>query len=91
MKAKKAFLKVVQQKSELADEILSGLEKQLPQFATREMQYIPHPTTWITQERWKDTINTKTTGESYERTRTQPVNHADALWQMLDLGKLNRH
>ena len=38
--------------------ILSGLEKykQTPQWLKDGGQFIPHPTTWLNQERWKDEI-----------------------------------
>lgn len=34
--------------------ILEGLGRQVPVLALREPQYIPHPTTWLNQERWLD-------------------------------------
>jgi hypothetical protein len=38
------------------EEILAGLKKQLPEWRTKDPQFIPHPSTWLNQERWKDEI-----------------------------------
>ena len=34
--------------------IIHGLTEQLPVFATKEREFIPHPATWLRQERWSD-------------------------------------
>ena len=36
------------------EEIMAGLRRQLSYYATREQQFIPHPATWLFQERWDD-------------------------------------
>lgn len=35
-------------------EIIAGLKAQLPQLSARESEFIPYPSTWLNQERWKD-------------------------------------
>lgn len=35
-------------------EIMEGLRRQLPGFARKEKQFIPHPSTWLNQARWED-------------------------------------
>lgn len=50
--ARKAFEKALRLTS--FDEIMSGLIRQLSYYASREPQFIPHPTTWLNQERWSD-------------------------------------
>jgi hypothetical protein len=37
-----------------ADEIMAGLQRHIPLYATKEMNYIPQPTTWLNQRRWED-------------------------------------
>ncbi|MCD1645189.1 hypothetical protein [Aurantimonas coralicida] len=34
--------------------ILDGLRRQLPGFARKEKQFIPHPATWLNSGRWED-------------------------------------
>ena len=36
------------------DGIMTGLHRQLSYYASKEQQFIPHPTTWLNQERWSD-------------------------------------
>ena len=50
--ARKAF-----QKASLKawqNEIMFGLSQQMASLTAREAQYIPHPATWLNQERWND-------------------------------------
>jgi hypothetical protein len=35
-------------------EIITGLERQLPELMSREPQFRPHPATWLNQGRWED-------------------------------------
>ena len=35
-------------------EIIAGLRAQLPQMLARDREFIPYPSTWLNQERWKD-------------------------------------
>lgn len=35
-------------------EIIEGLRRQLPGFARKDKQFIPHPSTWLNQARWED-------------------------------------
>jgi hypothetical protein len=39
-----------------AEEIIEGLKAQLPELRSRELTYIPHASTWLNQERWKDRV-----------------------------------
>jgi DNA-binding transcriptional MocR family regulator len=50
--ARKAYEKAL--KVGTHDDIMFGLSQQMPSLASREQQYIPHPSTWLTQERWND-------------------------------------
>lgn len=50
--ARKSFEKAL--KLESFDGIMAGLHRQLPYYASKEQQFIPHPTTWLNQERWAD-------------------------------------
>jgi hypothetical protein len=50
--ARKAYVKAM--KAATHDDIMFGLSQQMPSLASREQQYIPHPSTWLTQERWND-------------------------------------
>ncbi|MFW9929143.1 MAG: helix-turn-helix domain-containing protein [Candidatus Thorarchaeota archaeon] len=43
----------------IADEIIEGLKKQLPfllKQKKKDIHFIPHPSTWLNQERWKDEV-----------------------------------
>jgi hypothetical protein len=37
--------------------IIAGLRRQLPHFATRDEQFIPHAATWLNQGRFEDEIS----------------------------------
>jgi hypothetical protein len=50
--ARKSFEKAL--KLESFDGIMTGLHRQLSYYASKEQQFIPHPTTWLNQERWSD-------------------------------------
>lgn len=50
--ARKAFEKALKLAS--FEEIETGLRRQLSYYQSREQQFIPHPTTWLNQERWAD-------------------------------------
>lgn len=50
--ARKSFEKAM--KLATFEEIMAGLQRQLAYYASREQQFIPHPTTWLNQERWAD-------------------------------------
>lgn len=55
--AKKSFIKKCTSE-EIFKEIMDGLITQKKYvWAEREERYIPHPTTWLNQERWKDRVN----------------------------------
>ena len=53
--AKKSFLKIAPSK-ELFEKMMSALEaaKRCEQWSRDHGQYIPHPATWLNQERWDD-------------------------------------
>jgi len=38
-------------------QILAGLRRQIPHFATKDEQFIPHPSTWLNQGRFEDEIS----------------------------------
>lgn len=50
--AQKAYTKAL--KSSSHEDIMSGLARALPTWATTEIKYIPHPQTWLNQGRWMD-------------------------------------
>lgn len=50
--ARKAYAKAV--KKARHDEIMFGLSRHLPALQAKEQQFIPHPATWLNQERWSD-------------------------------------
>jgi hypothetical protein len=52
--ARKKFAKALKVAS--LEEIMEGLSRQLPYFASRENEFIPHPSTWLNQERWADEV-----------------------------------
>lgn len=62
--ARKAFEKAM--KLATFDEVMNGLRRQISYYATREHQFIPHPSTWLNQERWCDEPQPV---QSYNRTR----------------------
>ncbi len=41
---------------ELIEQIIAGLKAQLPRMCKKEKQFIPHPATWLNQERWQDEL-----------------------------------
>ena len=54
--AKKTFFKKCTNK-DTYNAIMDGLHKAISyQWQNREQQYIPHPTTWLSQNRWEDDI-----------------------------------
>lgn len=40
------------------EEIMAGLERHLPMWSKTDPQYIPHPYTWLYNERWNDEVKT---------------------------------
>lgn len=50
--ARKAYAKAV--KKARHEEIMFGLSRHLPALQAKEQQFIPHPATWLNQERWSD-------------------------------------
>ena len=53
--AKRAFEKI-NPDEQLLETMLKAIEQQKKTAQWQEMQYIPHPATWLNQERWKDTV-----------------------------------
>lgn len=49
------------------DDVIEGLTTQLPIFASKEIDYIPYPATWLNGERWRDKIKTKDQGRRMMR------------------------
>jgi len=58
-KAEKIFLKLKPDET-LLNQILQALEIQKQSKQWQDKQFIPHPTTWLTQERWNDVIQSET-------------------------------
>lgn len=50
--ARKSFEKAL--KLATFEEIMAGLRGQLSYYSAKEQQFIPHPSTWLNQERWAD-------------------------------------
>jgi hypothetical protein len=50
--ARKSYAKAL--KVGTHDDIMFGLSQQITSLTAREAQYIPHPATWLNQERWND-------------------------------------
>lgn len=54
---KAAALKAAKGKAKTEAEratILAGLQRQLPELRSREVRYIPHPSSWLNGQRWLD-------------------------------------
>lgn len=43
----------------VADQVIAGLKTQLPEFARREADKVPHPATWLNARRWEDEAPTE--------------------------------
>ena len=56
--ALKSFIKALEQVT--AEQILTAAEEYANRPNLPEMQYIPHPTTWLNQGRWADDLSTET-------------------------------
>lgn len=56
--AEKAFDRAA--KRSTTGEILQGLTDQLPIFEAKEKKFVPHPSTWLNQDRWKDEVQADT-------------------------------
>lgn len=52
--ARKAFAKAITLAS--FEDIMAGLERQVPILLGKDPQYIAHPATWLNQERWEDEL-----------------------------------
>jgi len=52
--AERAWAKAV--KKVEAEKIVAGLEHQLSALKAKDKEYIPHPATWLNQERWDDEV-----------------------------------
>lgn len=50
--ARKAYAKAIRIASH--DDIMFGLSQQIPAMQSKEKQFVPHPGTWLNQERWSD-------------------------------------
>jgi hypothetical protein len=55
-KCESKFLSLIQRNEKIENEILEGLKKYLPHFEIKPKEFIPHPITWLNQERWRDEI-----------------------------------
>ena len=61
--AEKAFVKAC--KKEDPEIIIAGLKNQLDMFNKKEKQFIPHASSWLNAERWKDEIEKPRAVNSY--------------------------
>lgn len=59
---------IVNKPDELFVSIMAGLEraKKMPQWVKDGGQYVPHPTTWLNQERWMDEGKTTTGAKTHK-------------------------
>lgn len=66
------------------ENIIAGLEAQLPMLQAKEREYIPHPSTWLNEGRWMDEIEQAPLGERpYDRwTAAEKQAEADAVKRM---------
>ena len=55
--ALKAWKKIKNMNQDLLDEIIAGIEKYKKSSVWSSLQFIPHPATFLNQERWKDEID----------------------------------
>jgi DNA replication protein DnaC len=55
--ARKAWLRLVKD-TKLADYVVLALRKQInaQEWLSKDVQFIPHATTWINQQRWEDEV-----------------------------------
>lgn len=65
-----------------AAHIIAGLRRQLSYYSTREHQFIPHPSTWLGQERWDD--DPQPTHPSHPKPKSDFDQHQDAVQRELD-------
>ena len=55
--ARKAYLKVMELRLATHDVVISAVLRYIPLWATKKPRFIPHPATWLNQERWEDDID----------------------------------
>ena len=82
-KARRAYLAARKRAS--LDEIAAGLRAQLPDMRVREPGFIPHPTTWLNQDRWADdpaAAATRTGPRNFDLERMQARNAGDPTTQL---------
>lgn len=65
------------------DEIINGLRRQLPHLTARDVQFIPHPSTWLNQGRWEDEIPEQAAAKPEPR-KSAYREHQDACARELD-------
>lgn len=63
--AQKAWRKI-SPNAELCETIMAGLRAQLPAMRAKDEQYIPHPSTWLNNERWNDPVSAKPSPVAHE-------------------------
>ena len=80
--ARKAFDKAL--KLAPADEIIRGLAYQLPYYASKESQFIPHPSTWLNGERWADEPQMPEQKTAGRRTAADAARDFNARFDHLD-------
>ena len=89
--ARKAYLKAV--KIDSHDEIMEGLENAIVYWRQEgtDKQFIPHPSTWLNQERWADEyeIDLRTQKQmELDKLKAKPYNErTQADWYLLFRGR----
>ena len=69
--AEQSFLKIRNLTPELFKKIIATLEdyKKSPQWTKDEGRFIPHPTTWLNQERWNDEVSIPVRKSKYDNVK----------------------
>lgn len=75
--------------------IIQGLRRQLPYFATKDEQFIPHASTWLNQGRFEDEVTMPTQRNPGRRTISDAAESFNARFDYSDasfgLPQIQRH
>jgi hypothetical protein len=55
--ARKAYIKVMDLRHATHDVVMNAVLRYIPLWERMEQRFIPHPATWLNQERWEDDID----------------------------------
>ncbi len=89
--ARQAALKswrTISPSAELQTRILAALTSQLPTFACREPEKIPHASTWLNGKRWEDEAGSNGNGNGRSETE-DPYAEFPVAWQCSDCGEVH--